>query len=212
MTSFRFNSRYSLGAALPDFDEMTVKNEPMLFNCDYAAARELGGPITHAFLDALGSEPVVIDTRVHMLMKGWFPCIPGWHHDDIPRSRSDGQPNYVSPEYRARHAMALINGDICATEFAVGECELPDVPIGGVIYREWHPMIDNLCDNGVLERQSAPSNRVIDFDDESIHQGVRAVRDGWRWFGRVSWDTGRVPTNELRRQVQCYLDKTMDGW
>lgn len=75
-----------------------VKNEPMLFSCDLDATRELGGPITRAWLDAILTDasigPYIIDTRVHMLMPGFWPCIPGWHHDDVPREREDGQPDY----------------------------------------------------------------------------------------------------------------------
>ena len=127
----KITSTMELGPALPKFSQDEIKNEPMLFNCSADAAWELGGPITRAFLESLGShQAVVIDTRSHMLMQGWWPCIPGWHHDDVPRSRSDGQPNYETPEYHSMHAMALINGDMCPTQFAVGVCELPEVPLG----------------------------------------------------------------------------------
>lgn len=210
--AYRFASGFSRGAPMPDFDQDAVKSEPMLFNCDAASARRLGGPITRAFLDALGFDPVVVDTRVHMLMPGWFPCIPGFHHDDVPRTRPDGQPDYDDPPYRSKHAMALINGEIAATEFAVGYCDMPAVPLGETIYKVWHQEVERLLASGELQRQHAPSNRVVWFDDEAFHQGVRATGAGWRWFGRASWNTDRKPTNEVRRQVQVYLENPMEGW
>ena len=213
----RIKSEFTWGTELPEFSQWDVKNEPMLFNCDAAHARDLGGPITKAFLGAFEREgralkDAVIDTRVHMLMKGWFPCIPGWHHDDVERTAPGGQPNYHDPKTRPHHAMALINGAICPTEFALGEAHMPLIEPGKVVYREWHPMVDTLVENGVLRLESAPSNQIIYFNDRTFHQGTRAVADGWRWFGRVTWGSDRKPTNEVRRQVQVYMDNPMEGW
>lgn len=125
----KFKSQIKLLGAMPSFDENIVKNEPMFFNASPIFAYENGGPITKAFLELTGmlDKPCVIDTRVHMLMKGWYPCIPGWHHDDVPRTTSTGQPNYKTPEYFAKHILGLVNGDICPTQFALGECEMPEV-------------------------------------------------------------------------------------
>jgi len=94
------------------FTQDDVKNEPMFFNSDLDFASKNGGPITRAFIKHFISEqgdrrPYVFDSRVHMLMPGWYPCIPGFHHDDVPRSTSTGQPNYVDPEYRSEHCLGL---------------------------------------------------------------------------------------------------------
>lgn len=217
MSGFSFDSWFGLGERMPAFDQSFVKNEPMLFNCDVAHAFNLGGPISRSFLLALGPwmreyNDVVIDTRVHMLMPGWYPAIPGFHHDDVPRGQ-DGQPDYDAPAYRAEHAMALINGYICPTEFAVGKVELPrPVPGRGATYGQWHPIVDFNISDGILRRESVPSNRIVHFDWQSFHQGTAAVAGGWRWFGRATRNTHRQPTNEVRRQVQVYLEKPMEGW
>ena len=221
MTLYRINSQLQLGEKLPEFDEQTVKNEPMLFSCDLAHAYDLGGAITRAFLTALFGDTLPlwdngynIDTRVHMLMPGWWPCIPGWHHDDVPRSRGDGQPNYAAPEYKAKHCLALVNGDICPTEFAIGEVDMPHVD--GVVYKEWHEIVEDKIFTGELMRSAVPSNQLIMFDNHSFHQGTRCVKNGWRWFGRVSWDAGyeqgRPHFNEIRRQVNVYMEHPMEGW
>lgn len=214
----RLTSKVTCGSAMPDFPIEVVKNEPMLFSCDIATARRKGGPITKSFLHALSQTPwgrdkgVVVDSRVHMLMPGWWPCIPGWHHDDVPRSRADGQPNYDTPEYKAEHVMAIVGDAECRTEFAVGTADLPDVPHGKVIYGEWHPYVDALVDAGMLHAWKPPKNRLVFFDWLSLHQGTQALTGGWRWFIRASRNTARKPTNELRRQVQVYLARPMGGW
>ena len=199
------------------WDSDIIKNEPMLFNCDMEAAKNMGGPVTRNFLENMPDDykqsEIVVDSRVHMLMPGWFPCIPGFHHDDVPRSGRDGQPNYINPEYRSMHLLGLVNGDICPTEFAVGDIEL-DIPETGIIYKQWHPKVVEAIAAGSMQSVSARSGEYLEFDDRTFHQGVRAVANGWRWFIRVSKNTDRTHhcTNELRRQVQVYLEHPMEGW
>lgn len=228
-------SDFTIGPGrLQEWGEEYVKNEPMLFSATPAFAWKNGGPITQDFLAnffgiTLADEATWVlsdskcsnfcfDSRVHMLMPGWFPCIPGWHHDDVPRSRSDGQPNYVSPEYSAKHVLALVNGDICPTEFAVGSAAYPETDLFSPdpIYKVWHQLVEQDIAMGVLERRLVPSNTLIHFNNHSFHQGTRAIKRGWRWFGRLSWDAGyeqgRPHANEIRRQVQVYLENPMEGW
>lgn len=207
------------------FSEADIKNEPMLFNCDFEHAGRLGGRITQEFLNILPVSwkqgPLVIDTRVHMLMPGWFPCIPGWHHDDVPRTRADLQPNYGPGQFRSNHILMLVNGDICPTEFAVGEADLIEPPLGQIIYKEWHKQVELLLLNNVLRRVSVPSGKLVMFNDRAFHQGTKAVAGGWRYFVRASRystpegvriDRGNARTNEVRRQVQVYLENPEDGW
>jgi len=179
------------------------------------------GPITKAFLasvetylSSIGVDDYIFDSRVHMLMKGWFPCIPGFHHDDVPRSLPNKQPNYYNPEYHAKHIMGLVNGDICPTQFALGECELPDVAVDEMYYKKWHPIVDELCNQNKLQRYDLIGNPVVLFDAHTFHQGQQAKTGGFRWFGRVSWNTDRVKnaSNEIRRQANVYLPVPMEGW
>lgn len=234
MSQILIDSKFTVGAQMREWDEQYVKNEPMLFSATPRFAWENGGPITREFLAlffgiTLADEAGWVlrdskcgnfsfDSRVHMLMPGWFPCIPGWHHDDVPRSRSDAQPNYHTPEYHAKHVLALVNGDICPTEFAVGKTAYQDTPLFSPhpIYKVWHDQVEQDILEGVFERVSVPTNRLIHFDARAFHQGTRAVKRGWRWFGRLSWDSGyeqgRPHFNEVRRQVQVYLEHPMEGW
>jgi hypothetical protein len=212
------DSKFSLGNHINRaFTDEEVKNEPMLFSCDLAHAEKFGGPLTWAFLLSLPQEwlkaaDFVVDSRVHMLMPGWFPAIPGYHHDDVPRTREDGQPNYVNPEYRSEHVMMLVNAHVCPTAFAVGEIDISIPPIGQTIYKVWHPLVEAATEHGLLRLESIPDRTIAFFDDRTWHQATPAISNGWRWFIRASRNTHRKPVNELRRQVQVYLENPMEGW
>lgn len=207
------------------FEQDMVKNEPMLFNCSTMAAFEKGGPITKAFLAHLPEEwdgvPLVIDSRVHMLMPGWYPCIPGWHHDDVPRVRSDGQPEYEATTDRADHIIMLVNAEIAPTEFAIGEQSFEVPPLGKTIYEVWHREVEACVEEGALKLEKAESNVLYQFTDRTWHRGVPAVANGWRFFIRASryYNQGGDPiarrnprTNEVRKQVQVYMSAENAGW
>jgi len=227
MTAYRFNSRFIKGGPFAtDVSNDEIKNEPMFFNSDIDFAYENGGPITRSFLLAIPDRwtisPLVFDSRVHMLMPGWYPAIPGYHHDDVPRPEipvgqhfaTAGQPDYDSPRYRAEHILGLVNAQVAPTDFAVGECEMPRVPDGELIYRAWHREVERLLADGSMQRVSVPDRQLVHFDCDAFHTGVKAVAAGWRWFGRVSRNTERADkaTNEIRQQAQVYLEFPMEGW
>lgn len=213
MKTYTFNSQMRLGAILPSFATEVVKDEPMFFSCSRGFAYEKGGPITRAFIDAieLGWDDCIIDSRVHMLMPNWYPAIPGYHHDDVPRSTLTGQPNYETPEYYAEHVMSLVNGDVCPTDFAIGTATFDEVN-GRKTYDGWNEAVNNHINEGNLTKVAAPSNQMIYFDWQTWHTGTKAAKNGWRWFARASRNTKRPIKNEIRRQVQVYLEKPMEGW
>jgi hypothetical protein len=212
----------TIGDFNANWTDEQIKNEPMLFNCSLDGALALGGDITKEFIQSLYKTEagkkifdgdVVIDSRSHMLMSGWYPCIPGYHHDSVPRSGFNGQPNYINPECRPKHVMGLVNAHICPTQFALGDIEL-EVPTEGIIYKQWHPEVKMAVDYGWMDSYSAESGKLIHFDDRTFHQGTAAVASGWRWFIRLSYDDDRTKkvTNEVRHQVQVYLEHPMEGW
>lgn len=200
------------------WSDEVIKNEPMFFNAGFSYVAEHAGPLTRAFLSNLPADwkemadRIVIDSRVHMLMPGWYPCIPGWHHDDVPRTTPNGQPNYRTREYRSEHLMGLVHGNICPTEFAIGTMTLPLVETD--LYATWHPLVEDAITSGVAVRRSAESGCYLQFNDDAMHRGTAAVQSGWRWFIRCSRHTGRILriTNEQRQQVQVYLPAVNAGW
>ena len=192
-----------------------IKEEPMFFNCTTKFAAENGGPITKELVSLLGKrfqEEGILDSRVHMLMPGWYPCIPGWHHDDVPRSTLTGQPNYVDPEYRSLHCLALVNSDVAPTEFMVSNknqsIKVPTPDPSRVTYEHWNEYLTQQPQGKTIQAE----DRLYFFDCDTFHRGTAAVRNGWRWFGRVSINTDRKPTNEIRRQAQVYMSAVNAGW
>jgi len=147
-----------------------------------------------------------------MLMTGWYPCIPGWHLDDIPRTRKDGQPDHRSPIYKADHVMGIV-GEVSKTEFVFGKLRLYDVPEGkGTIYEIWNKEIDLLLKRGRIKIRAVEPGRVIYFDHECFHRGTPTTRPGWRWFIRITRNSQRKFLNEVRTQTQVYLTAPFDGW
>lgn len=195
------------------FSQEQVKAEPMLFSADWEFAEKHGGPITRQFLevlDAKGWRGAIFDSRTHMLMSGWYPCIPGWHLDDVPRTRKDGQPDHANPRYKAEHVMAVV-GDASLTEFINNRVELEDVPEGkGVVYGVWNEQLRRCLHPNDI--RVARDREVIAFDWQTFHRGVPAIKSGWRFFIRASRNTERKFTNEIRSQVQVYLPAPEAGW
>jgi hypothetical protein len=189
-----------------------LKDEPMLFSASVEFAMEHGGPLTKAFLSSFEDEALaeawVIDTKVHMLMPGWWPCIPGWHHDDVVRSREDGQPNYEDPRWEEPvHRLVVVdNGTDSHTEFLTEPIQL-EIPAEGVIYREWDAIIG---DRRRIKR--VEPGVVYEFGTSDFHRGVPAKGNGWRFFARASRNTTRTFLNEIRSQTQVYLSYPEAGW
>ena len=218
MKKYLFNSKIKIhDGILPSFTDEQIKNEPMIWRATGKWAYEHGGIITRTFLNEIKKvrgdyENCICDSRSHMHMKNWYPAIPGYHHDTVPRTRSDKQPNYDTPEYKANHIMTLINGDCCPTQFAIGECELEEVPLNEIVYKIWHEKIIELLNDKKLKLMNIPTNKLIEFDYQAFHQAQKAVNRGWRWFGRATFNTTVEPANEIRQQVQVYLENLMEGW
>src|ERR1700683_4319537 len=167
MSDHRFVSTIQhRGTFKSDFPIDVVKNEPMFFNADIDFAWEDGGKIPTAFFEALPADwrkcNPVIDSRVHMLKPGWFAAIPGFHHDDVPRTTLTGQPNYANPEYHSEHLTGLVNAEMAPTLFALGQHRLPIVE-SEVVYRAWHPIVEEQLLTGVLKPYSIRSGEYVQF-------------------------------------------------
>lgn len=209
------NSQWNIGAELPEAETKEIKTEPMLFRCDSEHAFQLGGRLTRLFMGALPEEwktsNLIIDSRVHMLMPGMYPCIPGWHHDDVPREREDGQPNYETPSYKAEHIMAIW-GDCSRTEFALGQHLMNLAPLGQKIYKVASPEIEKLCLMGKLQRQIAPERTMIGFDWQTWHRGAQTTHPGFRFFIRATRKSLLAPKNEQRFNANVYMPVIEEGW
>jgi len=200
-----------------------IEEEPMLFNAtpNFLQKNALKRPITDKFLRAveeLWGDPLPdsysLDTRSHMLMRGWYPAIPGWHHDDVDRGEN-GQPDYdnLPTKRRTMFCCTLDAWDAptnSMTEFVREPIDVPwPLPDDEPVYRYW----DNHINNAEVETRRVQSGRIVRFTDSDFHRAVPAERSGWRWFARLSFDPGPRPDHsKIRRQVQVYLPVTNKGW
>ena len=232
MTALVLNSTLN---CVGEFDNLytdnEIKNEPMLFSCGIAHAMNFGGKITQQFLSSLvatdeyycatmDADPntsVIVDSRVHMLMPGWYPCIPGWHHDDIDRGGLFNQPEYGKDVHgrdmqSKYHFMGLVNAHIAPTEFIVGSTILTDPDNVPNVYEKWHQEIEWSKRRGHHQVEKAESGKIYEFNQFSMHRGTQAVSSGWRWFIRVTVGSNRRVTNEIRNQVQTYIPVENKGW
>jgi hypothetical protein len=215
--TYEFDSKCSIVGAFPcGWGEETVKNEPMLFSADRQFAHKHGGALTHAFLEGLPPAwrcvDAIIDSRVHMLMPGWYPCIPGFHHDDVDRSALNNQPNYENPAFRTEHLVGSVNSEICPTLFALGRHRLPKPKPAELVYKKWHPVVEKQLARGELNSYALESGKYVAFDDRTMHAGTRAVKKGWRWWIRMTSGRTKRVESQVRRQVQVYLDPVNEGW
>lgn len=194
-----------------------VKDEPMFFRADLDFAEKNGGPLTKAFVaelrnyDKFFHTNILIDSRVHMLFPGWYPSIPGFHLDSVPRELGSKQPNHKNPSYQADHCMMLV-GDASKTEFALGDVILPEIKEDEVYYKEWHPQVEKQVNEGKLKKVVAEPGQLIFFDWQAWHQGVKATKRGFRLFIRATAFSTQKVMNEIRRNAQVYLEAPMNGW
>jgi len=148
-------------------------------------------------------------------MPGWYPCIPGWHHDDVGRaSTGNKQPDYDNLQYKSEHILGLVNADICPTYFLNGKTTMPAVPENETIYKIWDKEVEKLIKEESIEVIICKDRTLYYFDWQTFHTGTKAVQNGWRWFGRVSRNTDRLKnvTNEIRVNTQVYLENPKEGW
>ena len=74
----------------------------------------------------------------------------------------------------------------------------------------WNSLDTYLNKNiGNFKTSKVQAREVISFSQDSIHRATPTINGGWRFFGRVS-HTYRKPQNELRKQVQVFVDR--NGW
>ena len=223
----RFRSPPRVVGKLSRWPAANVKSEPMLYRADPRFALANGGPITKEFVTRLlelnevqDLKPgeIVIDSRVHMLMRGWFPCIPGWHQDDVPRSLGPAgwQPNYdaYNPKKPTQLLMAVIDAHDAPThsltEFCTGVVDVPwPLDVSVTVYGAWDSYLNSLPK---LATKRIESGDLIRFDSNSMHRGTPAHEHGFRYFIRAFWHTHEKPANEVRRNANVYMQWSTAGW
>lgn len=226
----RFNRRpLVVRPAIEQPPQDVVKNTPSLWQADLDTAIRYGGELTRAALGAMeirgDKRFVLVDTKVHMLMPGQCPSIPGWHTDGAPRAISpgrelpgepwwdlgentstaysplgDGPPNLRIQEAmddagRAPRFHLLVTGEGCLTEFFV---------------EPWDLDLDDWF-------RFAPSCAPVEWDWWNLHQGVLATKREWRFLIRVTESDYHEPLPpsrlaEIIRTQQMIYTPLEFGW
>lgn len=161
---------------------------------------------------------IVVDTKVHMLIPGMSPAIPGWHTDGVPRGPlrdniHHGLPDLYAQEfehYRPHRYHLLVTGEGCLTEFIKIPTNLPiSRTPDAQVYNHMSRIINQMLGEYALlgdprEDQilTAPSCQVVEFDWWNIHQGVPAKKKEWRYLIRVMETDFCEPERDLRNVIR----------
>lgn len=206
-----------------------IKATPALWQATLDTAVQYGGDLTRDALSAMNirgdRKHIVVDTKVHMLMPGFIPAIPGWHTDGVPRGPEKNPAGKGAPDIAAQkemderkprfHLMVAGPAD-CPTRFCTEqdlELDVPDVPdpslyamVSGQMHDLQHPD---------LKTYEASPGTVYEWDWWQLHTAIRSRSHGWRFLIRVTESDHHVPQKEIakviRTQQQVYVPEEF-GW
>lgn len=160
----------------------------------------------------------VLDTRVHQLKRGWYPCIPGWHFDFMPRFNG-----------KVTHSIKVSAGKLFMfiLDFGTGSMATIDpeswerasnIPETYNDLNNWYRWGTEF----VTPRLVMMKNHTIyQLDRYTAHKGTPAVDSGWRYFFRLAHipnkldGASEIPIfNEIRHQTQVYVPTELIevGW
>ena len=240
-SKIRFNrNRPRVGASIDTPSQELIENTPTLARCSIEDAAVYGGTLTREALGAMqlrgDRRYIIVDTKVHHLLPGFIPSIPGWHTDGVPRGESGLNPNnHGEPNLRAQveadeddapRYHLLVTGSHAPTEFFVRPWTVDLVNwsnLGSDLYREMTREVNAALDH--LHRMDTyyaheatwktPENTVVEWDWWNIHRATPATARGWRFLIRVTEtdhiEPRRSPNDFIRRQNMVYAPVEF-GW
>lgn len=215
----------------PSMDE--VRNTPQLFNASLDDALKYGGDLTREAIGAmnlrLDKRHVIVDTKVHMLMPGFYPAIPGWHTDAAPRgpesnplnSQGPNPPNlFLQEENSSPRFHLLVTGEGALTKFITHKTTfvIPDEPTVE-LYKDltdrivpWEYALGSQFSDYV---QTIPTCTVWEWDWWTLHTATPATKNEWRFLIRVTETDYSEPESNLRNiirtQSNVYVPESF-GW
>lgn len=228
---FAFNrSELIKGNSIESPMALEIENTPTLRQASLDMAIRYGGSLTRRALSAMEftntKKNIVVDTKVHYLMKDWSPSIPGWHTDGVPRGKElnpagKDEPYILSQETSGISRTVyhlMVCGDVSLTKFIQERNILLDVP--DTPSRELYAMltrqINERVAKGNLHEIRAEANRVYTWDFWETHSAEWAIGTGWRFLIRVTETDYIKPRTELndifRFQNMVYVKSDEVGW
>lgn len=223
-----FNRNPALrGNTIPDPAQGTIEATLNLRQASLDDAMRYGGPITRDAISAMvfvgDRKNIVVDTKVHFLMKGFMPAIPGWHTDGVPRGTellpaANGMPHMHAQDQHQELGISipryhlLVSGTHCPTRFVRDPLVIEPVD-GTDLYRYMSLDVEKVSDTIAFEDTSP--GEVITWDWWNIHTAQVATSRGWRYLIRVT-ETDYIsprtnPADFIRTQNQVYVP-TEFGW
>lgn len=224
---YSFSSKLQrLGGVCNKVDRSVIRDETLLFGASILFARNSCGPLTNMVIGALEDEliaaekwcskngrHVVIDTRSHMLMRGFYPAIPGWHCDGYPRRAYLSQPDLLAGNPECVNYVCHVSDQDCGvsnTLFLDEESFVVDVDVNSVwssVHKAAVELEKTTDGNNLFQQEDGD---LIEFNQETLHRAQAAKTRGWRWWFRASCYY-KPPKNDIRKQVQVYAPEGL-GW
>jgi len=217
----------TVGKTIEQPSEELVKNTLGLHNASLEDALKYGGDLTRAAIGAMDlqmtKKHIIVDTKIHMLLPGMCPAIPGWHTDGVPRGAELKPEIKFPPNIRAQEEMVapifhlLVTGTSCLTKFIKDRdisLKVPRTP-DSKLYSMVNKQVDELARADELELYDAPSCTAVMWDWWELHTGVPAKHHEWRFLIRVTETDIQEPKTDLRdiirTQQQGYMPMHF-GW
>lgn len=199
-----------------------IKNTASLWNASLEDALKYGGELTKSAIGAMNlrmdKKFVLVDTKVHMLVPGFYPAIPSWHTDGVPRGAELKPDSKGDPDIQAQEIMnpsrfhLLVTGEGCLTEFA-DEAVFLDVP--NEPSTQLYKMVNEQMKTLDLKIKPIPTCTVLEWDWWNLHRGIQAKKHEWRFLIRVTETDHVEPQKDLRQiirtQQQVYVPESF-GW
>lgn len=212
-----------VGSVQPTYKIEELEAEPMLFSSSISFAIENGGPITRSILNQLASFKCpsylypVIDTRVHMLMPGQYPAMPGWHGDAYPRIDYNSQPDVFKEDPNVLSFVCVIDdGTNCSlTKFLTKPVTVKINPFR--VWKSVHDTVENSLSLsealGTLDTDifMAQAGTIYQMAQSQLHTPTPAICRGWRMFFRMTFYQ-HPPKSKIRNQTQVYVIESGGGW
>lgn len=214
-------------------DERDIKNTFGLFRASLEDALFYGGDVTRYALSLMNfrndRKHIVVDTKIHNLMRGMCPAIPGWHTDGIPRLKDPDDISTVNIDFgqpwlngQAAEVMRPSRYHIMCfgentTQFISNDNVDFDVPAepNHDLYRILSHQVNKEVSHDMLGVVQMEPYTVYEFDWWRIHSAPIAKRREWRFLIRVTESDGYTPTADksdlIRKQSQVYLPMEY-GW
>lgn len=216
-----------IGSPIEQPSQELIKNTLGLHNASLDDALKYGGELTRSAIGAMDlqftKKNIIVDTKVHMLLPGMCPAIPGWHNDGVPRGDSLDPTIKKEPNIHAQEDIdspifhLLVTGESCLTSFIKErniELEVPNVP-SSKLYQMVSNQIEEKLNNAEITSYEAPSCAPVMWDWWEVHTGTFAKSHEWRFLIRVTESDIQEPKTDLRdvirTQQQGYMPINF-GW